>query len=106
MILAYLGGIWLPWWSIALAGFAVMFLLPEKPMSSFLSGFLAIFILWGLLSLKISIANEHLLAGRISAVFYGFKSPTLLFVTTGIIGGLVTGLSGLTGSLLRRSFTT
>ena len=94
--------LFLPWWVIAIAGFAVAFAIPQKAGLSFFSGFLALFFLWAGLSFWMSAANNHLLAHKISMLFIKIDNPLLLIVVTGIIGGLVGGLGSLTGRLLRQ----
>ncbi len=97
--------LFLPWWVIAISGFAVAFAIPQKAGLSFITGFLALFFLWAGLSFWISAANEHLLAHKISMLFINVDNPILLIVVTGLIGGLVAGLGSLTGRLSRKLFT-
>jgi hypothetical protein len=97
--------LFLPWWVIAIAGFAVAFAIPQKAGLSFIAGFLALFLLWAGLSLWMSAANNHLLAHKISLLFIKVDNPMLLIVITGIIGGLVAGFGSLTGRLSRKLFT-
>ena len=94
--------LFLPWWIIAIAGFAVAFAIPQKAGISFVAGFIALFFLWVGLSFWMSAANNHLLAHKISLLFIKVDNPMLLIVVTGIIGGLVAGLGSLTGRLLRQ----
>ncbi|MBO9594562.1 MAG: hypothetical protein J7599_16785 [Niabella sp.] len=99
-VLSYISGMYFPWWGIAVAGFAVAVLLRQKPVPSFWSGFIAVFLLWLFLAWRINAANDGILAGRIGLLLGIGKSPLLLAVITGIIGGLVTGLASLSGSYL------
>ncbi|MFN5555533.1 MAG: hypothetical protein ACK514_08965 [Bacteroidota bacterium] len=88
----------LPWWSIAIAGFCGgIFLHSGK---NFLSGFIAISALW--LGYILWINSESLapLADRVAAVFNVNK--TILISLTTLIGGLGGGLAALTGSYLRQ----
>ncbi|WP_300599701.1 hypothetical protein [Niabella sp.] len=101
-VLSYISGIYLPWWGIAVAGFAVAVLLRQKPAHSFWSGFIAVFLLWLFLAWRINTANDGILAGRIGLLLGIGKSPVLLAVITGVIGGLVTGMASLSGSYLRQ----
>ncbi|WP_018629486.1 hypothetical protein [Niabella aurantiaca] len=99
--LACLCGVYFPWWTIALAGFLIGSLLQQKPSSAFGSGFIAVFLLWMVLALRINAANDSLLAGRVALLLGIGKSPVLLAVITGIIGGLVTGMAALCATYLR-----
>ena len=94
--------LFLPWWFIAAAAFLVAVSIPQKPGLAFVSGFLALFLLWGIMSFLISSANDHLLAHKVSVMILKAGNPYLLMVVTALIGGLVAGLAALSGSLLRR----
>jgi hypothetical protein len=102
LVLNYVSGLVFPWWIIALVGLLVGYLINLTPAKTFLAGFLACFILWAGIALYTDIANEHILAGRVGALFT-LKQPILMVLITGLIGGLITGMASLTGALLRKS---
>jgi len=102
-LVSFVGCLYLPWWSIAVAAFLVATLIPQKPFRSFLAGFTALFLLWGGLSYFISRANEHILAHKISMLMIKSDNPYLLMLATALVGALVAGLAALTGSYLRKS---
>lgn len=95
--------LFLPWWSIAVAAFAVAAIVPQKPLLSFLSGFIALFLLWGGLSFFISNNNNHLMAKKISILLLQSASPITLVLATALIGALVAGLGALSGSFVRKT---
>lgn len=97
MVLAFLAGLYLPWWSIAPAAFLPPLLLRLRPGTGFLSGFAAIFILWGSLSLWINAANESLLAEKVARILPLGGSAALLILVTALVGALVGGTAGLAG---------
>jgi hypothetical protein len=66
-----------------------------------LSGFTALFLLWGALAWVISSNNNHLLAGKV-ALILKMGNPILLIIVTALIGGLVAGFAALAGSFVRR----
>lgn len=99
--LAYLAGMFLPWWSIAIVAFAVAFFLVPNIGAGFLSGFTGIFILWGLLALWIDIKNESILTHKIAQLFPLGGSSVLLIVITALVGALVGGFAAMAGSSLR-----
>jgi hypothetical protein len=101
LILNYLFGLVFPWWVIALVGLLAGYLINLTPANTFLAGFLGCFILWAGIAFYSDIANEHILATRVGALFT-LKQPVLMVLITGCIGGLVTGLASLTGALLRK----
>ncbi len=95
--------LYLPWYAIALAAFAVAALIPQSPGKSFITGFVALFLLWGLLSFWISNNNNHLLAHKVSLIILKTDSVIGLIVATALIGALVAGLAALSGSFLRKA---
>lgn len=97
-LLSFATGIFLPWWSIAVAAFIVALLIRQRPFLSFLSGFTGVFLHWGILSYLIDSANESLLSVKISKILSLGESAFLLILITAFIGGIVGGLSALTAS--------
>ncbi len=107
IIIAFLAfgfSFFLPWWSIAIAGFMVPVFIQQSNLLSFFSGFLGVLVLWLLLCWTISSANEHILAGRMALILPVSGSAPILILLTAFIGGIVGGISALTGSLLRKLF--
>ena len=100
-ILGYALGLYLPWWSIGVAGFIVAAWLFPRPQHAFLAGFISVLALWGGLTLGRSIANDHILAHRFSQMLLQRDSPLLLVGVTALTGALVAGLGALSGSLFR-----
>ena len=94
--------LFLPWWSIAIAGFAGAVAVPQKPFTSFLAGFIALFLLWGGLALFISDNNDNILSHKMSLILLKADSPFLLIFVTAFIGALVAALAALTGSYIRK----
>ena len=102
-LLSFAACLYFPWWSIAIVGFLVALCIHQGAGRSFLAGFLALFLLWGILSFIISNANGHLLAHKVSVLIIKVDNPYLLMAVTALIGGIVAGLASLTGSLLRKN---
>ena len=100
LLLAFSMGLVLPWWSIAIAGFISGLLFAQKIWISFITSFLALFIFWGAMALYISIANDHILAHRISMLVIKKDNPYLLIQITAFLGGITAGISAVTGRLL------
>ncbi|MBD0332082.1 MAG: hypothetical protein ICV66_05445 [Chitinophagaceae bacterium] len=101
-LLCFIAGIYLPWWSIAVVAFMVALLIPQTIGSSFCSGFLAVFILWGLLSLWIDIKSESGLSRKIAQLFYLGNSSVLIIIVTALIGALVAGFAAMSGASIWR----
>lgn len=101
-LLAFVGGIYFPWWIIAIAAFLVTIILRQNPFLAFISGFLALFLLWGFMAYQISLQNGHILAQKISMLIIKTDRPLMLIALTAVLGGIVAGFAALTGSLLWR----
>lgn len=102
-LLSFAVCLFLPWWSIAIAAFVVAVIIPQRPGKSFLTGLVALFVLWGALSYWISNNNEHLLAHKVSLIVLKIDSPYMLMLATAVIGALVAGFAALSGSFLRKT---
>ncbi|HEY5369123.1 MAG TPA: hypothetical protein VIJ75_09040 [Hanamia sp.] len=98
LLFSFLAGLYFPWWSIAIVAFILSMLIPQKPWVSFLAGYLALFLLWGSLSVWISVSNGHVLAHRVSMLIFSTDSPFLLITATALIGALVAGFAALSAS--------
>ncbi|MCK9402421.1 MAG: hypothetical protein M0Q26_03390 [Chitinophagaceae bacterium] len=103
--LAFVAGIYstIPWWSFAVTSLIVAIAIHQKPGKAFLSGFLGLFLLWVGLSLFKDAANEHILSAKVAKILPLGGSYIALILVTGIIGGLVSGLSSVTGSYVKKS---
>lgn len=104
-VLSFAACLYLPWWSITVVAFLVAVVIQQKPGRAFLCGFLALFILWGGLSFWLSNNNDHILAHKMSLMILKSDAPYLLILISGLIGGLIAGLAALSGSLLRKQFS-
>jgi cbb3-type cytochrome oxidase subunit 1 len=102
LVVAFLLNLFLPWWSIALPGLVFGYLFNKKGGASFGWGFLALFLLWGGQSLYIHFANHAILSTRIAEML-SVGSPFVVVLITATIGGLVSGLATLTGSLVKET---
>lgn len=100
-ILSFALGLYLPWWSLALVAFIVAALIHQRAGKAFLSGFLGLFLLWGILAFIIDQNNQHLLSVKIAELLPLGGSSFLLILVTAFIGGLVAGLAAMAGSFLR-----
>jgi hypothetical protein len=102
-LLSFVAGLYLPWWSIAIAAFVSVLLIPLRRSRAFLAGFLGVFILWSLLALWIDIKNQGILSTKVAQIFPLGGSSFLIILVTAIIGALVGGFAALSASYLRRS---
>ncbi len=102
VLLSFAAVLFLPWWIIAVTAFVVAVSIPQKGYLAFLSGFAALFLLWGIQALIIDANNHHLLSVKIAQLLPLGGSYILLIIITAFIGGLVAGMAALTGSFLRK----
>lgn len=97
----------LPWWIIAPIAFGLAAGNSQSGKKAFWNGFIAIFILWICMALVRSLPNENLLANRVGEMLTlppsGFNWLILVFLT-GLIGGLVAGVSAYAGLQFREAF--
>lgn len=102
LLSAFVLNLFLPWWSIAIPGLYLGYRFNLKPLPSFGWGFLALFMLWGGQALYIHFANDGILSSRIAEMFQ-LGSPYFVVLITAVIGGLVSGLATMTGSLVKET---
>ena len=103
ILLSFALCLFLPWWSIAIAAFVVAALIPQKPFKAFVTGFIALFLLWGGLSFWMSNNNDQVLAHKVSQLILKMDNPIILILATALIGALVAGFAALAGSYLRKT---
>jgi len=101
-LLSFVAGLYLPWWTIAVAAFISVLVIPLGGGRAFLSGFLGVFLLWFLLAWWIDVKNQHILSKKIAQIFPLGGSSIAIILVTAFIGALVGGLGALSGSYLRR----
>jgi len=92
----------MPWWSFAVSSFIIAMLIHQLSWKAFLSGFLGLFLLWGIHAFIIDTANNSILSTRIASVLPFGGNTVLLLLATAVAGGLVSGFAAITGSLLRK----
>lgn len=100
--LSYVLGLFLPWWTIAIAAFITSAFIPQRPFISFLTGFFSLLLLWGIMSWMISADNHDLLAHRVSMLIIKNDSPLLLILLTALTGAIVGGFAALAGSYVHK----
>lgn len=101
-LLSFAFGLYLSWWSVAIAAFVVAVAIRQHPGKSWLSGFLGVFLLWGILAWWIDVKNEGVLSKRIAELFSLGENTFLLIIISAFIGALVAGFGALTGSYVRK----
>ena len=97
LVLAYILGLFLPWWSVMISALITAFLIPLKKSSVFFIPFLAIALLWIIQSWLLSSVNDYTLAKKIAILLPLGGNQFLLIIVTGIIGGLAAGIAAIFG---------
>ncbi len=99
-LLAFIAGLFLPWWSIAPVAFLVALTIKLPVLKSFLAGFFGIFVMWFLVALWIDTKNESLLSKKIALLFPLGGSSIAIIVISAFVGALVGGLAAMSASWL------
>jgi hypothetical protein len=94
----------LPWWIVAIISFLAALWIAKGSANAFWSAFVAIFIVWILQAMFKSVPNDQILATRVANMLPLGGHWILLVLITGLIGGLVAGMAGLTGALFKKTF--
>lgn len=102
-ITAWILGLFLPWWSLAIPCLILGAWLGKSGGRSFLIGFTGIALLWLLQSIFIHFANGGVLTARIAELF-SLPDPVLVLLLTAVVGGMAGGLSTMTGFYFREAF--
>ena len=100
-LLAFISGLFLPWWGMAITSLLVAVLIHQKAGKAFLAGLLGVFLLWAGLAWWIDMKNNGVLSTKIASILPLGGNSLVLVAVTGLIGGLVAGLAALSGSFLR-----
>lgn len=100
--LSYVLCLFMPWWAIAIAAFVVAAFIPQRGFASFITGFIALFLLWGFLSWMINSANHEILAHRVSLLVFKNDNPLALILMTSLTGAIVAGFAAWAGSFAHK----
>jgi hypothetical protein len=101
LVLSFASSYFLPWWAAAVIAFLAALFIDTRAGKAFLSGFAALFVAWTVLALLKSIPNDNILAGRVVQLFPLPNNWIWVLVVTAVVGGIVGGLSALSGALIR-----
>ena len=101
ILVAFIAGLYLPWWSVAIVAFLAALLIQPRIGIGFLSGFVGIFLLWAIIAYWLDVNNESILSHKIAQIFPLGGSSVLLILITAFVGGLVGGFAAMAGSSIR-----
>ncbi|NOT76648.1 MAG: hypothetical protein HOP08_17090 [Cyclobacteriaceae bacterium] len=91
----------LPWWTLIIGAMAGGYVFGKSGWISFLSGLVAVGLLWFATATMIDLQTQSVLTEKVARIF-PTKTPALLFVLTSFIGGLPAGFAALTGTMMKR----
>lgn len=103
-ILSFLGTLFLPWYTPFIVAFLTGITFSNKPGNNFLAGVLGVGLFWLSYALFLDIRNEHLLSGKVAALFSDslgtqITGGVLLMLTT-FLGALLGGLAAMAGAMI------
>ena len=101
MILAWILGLWSPYWSLSLVAAVMGFLLKPGAWKALLAGMLAGALLWGFIAWRIDVANASILSTRIGMLFG--TGATGMVLITAALGAILAGLGALLGERIRNA---
>ena len=104
-LLSFVAGLFLPWWSVAVAAFLVSIMIRQRPAAAFLAGFLGVFLLWEILAWMIDLNNNRILSHKIAEILPLAGSSVFLILLSSVIGALVAGFAALAGSYTRKKIS-
>ena len=104
LALAAAAQVFLPWWSLAVAAFAVALALAPTGRAAFWAGFAGAGLSWVLPAAWLAYQNGGLLARRVAQLLPLGGSAVALVAVAGVVAGLAGGLAALAGAWLRAAW--
>jgi hypothetical protein len=101
--LSLLAQLFLPWWSLAIVAFGVCFVRSNRAGWAFLQGFAGVALTWMGYALLIHIGTDGIFTGRMGLLLFKTDGAGLPLLVTTLLGGLVSGLAGMSGYLVRQA---
>lgn len=101
IIIGALVGLYLPWYAMGVQAGLLAFALRFPIKSAFLTGFTAGFLLWAFSAFWMNTATPSALPVRMASLLPLQGQISLLYLVTGILGGVVLGLWTWAGARLR-----
>lgn len=100
-LLGHAAPLFFPWWSFAVTSFIVAVIVHQKAGLAFVSGFFGIFLLFIIHTFIIDYTNDHLLSKKVAEILKIGSSAFSVMLLSAFIGGLISSLAALSGSLAR-----
>lgn len=103
IIVGALVGFYLPWYAMGIQAGLLAYFLKFPAKSSFTVGFISGFLLWGGSAWWLNYSNPSALPARMASLLPLQGSVALLYLVTGLIGGILLGLWAWAGARLRQN---
>lgn len=103
LVLSLACGFIIPWWAVAIIAFVAALYAGKTSAQAFWSGFGAVFIVWTVLALFKSVPNNHILATRVAHLFM-LPHWSLILLISALVGGILGGMSALSGLKVKKLF--
>ena len=102
ILFGWLALIFLPWWVGAIITCIISYFMLYEFIRSFVTGFIALFTVWTVMALWQN-TGTHVSVSDSMGLILGGIPGSLVYILTGMIGGITGGLGSLTGTLLRKT---
>ncbi len=97
--------IFFPWWIFSIVIFLIYFIIDFKSCGrSFLGGLLITFITWVALYFWFNSRTDYIISNKLAEVFF-VNNAILLTIIIALLMGVIGGLFGLSGYMLRKAFS-
>lgn len=100
IVFGFMAQLFLPWWVIAPVCFLVGLTFFDEAKYAVVTGFFAVFALWGVTAFVKSYQNDFVLIDRMSELL-PVHNTWLIILLTAVMGGLIGLLSSLSGYYLQ-----
>jgi len=98
-IIGFLLQSYFPWWTVVILAAIIGFIIKSNNgFWSYLTGFVAVALLWGIYAGYLDTQNAHLLSTKMGNLFGALSSFSMILLTS-LIGGIIGGFGTLTGYL-------
>jgi hypothetical protein len=102
IIVGALVGFYLPWYAMGIQAGILAYLLKFPVKSAFTLGFISGILLWGGSAWWLNYSNPSALPARMASLLPLQGSVALLYLVTGLIGGILMGFWTMAGARLRQ----
>ena len=100
--IAFILSLFLPWWSIMVAGFIMGAIVGLKKADAFFIPFVAVAMLWIIQALVLAFPNDFTMTKKIAVLLPLEGNTFLLFLITGLVGGIAAGIAGVFGNQFKQ----